>query len=152
MQNYPLSTVGILIFSSFHRILLVKSHKWKNHYTVPGGKIELGERCCDAARREVKEETNLDIVNLQFALFQECVFSEEFWKKKHLIMHDFVAELKPGISEADVRLNDEAETFVWAAPEEVSKLDLTFETRQLWTWAAVHHYPEGGRNGFRNQK
>lgn len=131
----PIVTVGILIFSPSQRALFVKSHKWNDLFTVPGGKVELGEKCYDAAIREAKEETNLEIVNVQFALWQESIFSDQFWKKVHLVMHDYVAELKEGSSETDVHLNNEAEEYIWANPQEVAKLNLTKETHCLWNWA-----------------
>lgn len=130
-KNFPVTSVGILIFSPHGRVLLVRSHKWNNLYTLPGGKVDYGERCIDAAKREAKEETNLDVVNLKFCLFQECIFSDQFWKKNHLIMHDYRAEIGPNQTEGDVFLNDEAETFVWIDPKEAFSLPLTRETENL---------------------
>lgn len=140
-KPFPISTVGMLIFSHSHKVLLIKSHKWKNYYTVPGGKVQEGEFCKDAAIREVKEETNLEVTNIRFAMLQEGIFSEQFWKKAHLIMHDYVGELKLNFKEEDVKLNDEAEEFYWATAEEVDKLNLTRETRHLWEWSVKNHYP-----------
>lgn len=131
-KNHPLSTVGMLIFSPKKRALFVRSHKWNNLYTVPGGKIQLGESSYDAAIREVQEETDLEVVNVQFALFQECIFSDEFWKRAHLLMHDYIGELKPDFLEEDVKLNNEAEEFIWASAQQVENLPLTREARKLW--------------------
>ncbi len=68
---YPEPTVGALIIDSSGRFLLVRSHKWRNLYVIPGGHIELGETMADTLIREVKEETNLDVSDLEFLLFQE---------------------------------------------------------------------------------
>jgi ADP-ribose pyrophosphatase YjhB (NUDIX family) len=138
-KEYPLATVGMLIFSPRRKCLLVKSHKWDDCYTVPGGKVEWGESCRDAVIREVKEETNLEVVNVQFAFVQEAIFSDQFWKKAHLIMHDYIGELQSGFSESDVQLNSEAQSFVWASPQEVAQLRLTRETAQLWEWAELNY-------------
>lgn len=46
----------------FHnnKVLLVK-HKKKNEYMSCGGHLEIGESFIDCLKREIKEETNLDI-------------------------------------------------------------------------------------------
>jgi nucleoside triphosphatase len=68
-QKYPEPTVGALIFNPEWEILLVKSHKWKEKYTIPGGHIDLVERTEDALKREIKEETDLDIYDIRFIFF-----------------------------------------------------------------------------------
>ena len=60
-QQYPEPTVGALIFNLEGKLFLMRSHKWRGQYAVPGGHIELGETMEQALRREVKEETNLDL-------------------------------------------------------------------------------------------
>ena len=54
--------VRVIIFDEDNRILLVKQHhEDKDIWMVPGGGIEDGESATQAAVREVKEETGLDI-------------------------------------------------------------------------------------------
>lgn len=127
----PLVTAGALIFSSSGKMLLVKSHKWNDLYTVPGGKVELGETCEQAVIREVKEETGLEVENARFVCIQETIFSDQFWKQAHFVMHDYCVDLKPGVKEEDVLLNDEAEAFIWVTFEEAMELPLTRETKKL---------------------
>jgi nucleoside triphosphatase len=108
-QQYPEPTVGALIFDPAGRLFLMKSHKWKDKYCIPGGHIELGERIEDAVRREVKEETNLDIRDLEFVSLQEAVYDEDFWQPRHFIFLDFACRT----DSTEVKLNDEAEEYVW---------------------------------------
>jgi nucleoside triphosphatase len=108
-QQYPEPTVGALIFDPAGRLFLMKSHKWKDKYCIPGGHIELGERIEDAVRREVKEETNLDIGDLEFVSLQESVYDEDFWQPRHFIFLDFACRTDT----TEVKLNDEAEEYVW---------------------------------------
>jgi nucleoside triphosphatase len=111
-QLFPEPTVGILIFNSNGELFLMKTHKWHGKYGVPGGHIELGESALEAARREAKEETGLEIRDLEFLCWQESVYDEQFWKPRHFIFIDFTARTDKG----KVILNDEAEEFIWIAP------------------------------------
>ncbi|MCD6381720.1 MAG: NUDIX domain-containing protein [Candidatus Aenigmarchaeota archaeon] len=108
-HKYPEVTVGALIFNPNSKVLLIKSHKWKGKYTIPGGHIELGETIEDALIREIKEETGLDIYELKFVCLQEFIFDDSFWKKKHFIFLDYVCRA----NSTDVKLNEEAEDWKW---------------------------------------
>lgn len=112
-QLFPEPTVGILIFNSRDELFLVKTHKWHGQYGVPGGHIELGESAVEAARRETREETGLEIRDLEFLCWQECVYDEQFWKPRHFIFIDFTAKMDKG----EVVLNGEAEDFIWIDPK-----------------------------------
>jgi nucleoside triphosphatase len=102
-------TVGAIILNPNNEVLLVKSHKWKGKYVIPGGHIELGERVEDALRREVREETGLGIYDIEFVCFQEFVRDEAFWKQRHFIFLDFSCRTDAIV----VNLNDEAEEYLW---------------------------------------
>ena len=69
-QLFPHPTVGALIFNPEGKLLLVRTHKFHNKYVVPGGHIEVGEKMTSALIREAKEETGLDVYDLEFIFFQ----------------------------------------------------------------------------------
>ena len=119
-QKYPEVAVGALIFNPDGKIFLMKSHKWHNKYVMPGGHIELGETIEAALKREIREETGLDIYDIEFLLVQENIFSDEFWRKGHCIYLDFACKTKS----AKVKLNSEAQEFVWVGLKEALKLDV----------------------------
>jgi len=108
-QQYPEPTVGALIFGPDERLFLMSSHKWKGKYVVPGGHIELGETMIDALRREIKEETNLDIRDIEFVCFQEFIHDGRFWQKRHYIFFDYACRT----DSTDVILNEEAQEYTW---------------------------------------
>jgi nucleoside triphosphatase len=124
-QIFPEPTVGVFIFNSAGELLFLKSHKWPGHYTVPGGHVELGERIEDTAIREAKEETGLDVYNLEFILFQEFIYDPSFWKPKHFIFFDYACQT----DSMDINLNDEAEEYIWVRLEEAVHLPLDAYTR-----------------------
>jgi nucleoside triphosphatase len=117
-QQYPESTVGALIFNREGKAFLMRSHKWRGGWVLPGGHVELGERMEDALRREVKEETNLDIRDIEFVCFQEFIYDDRFWKPSHFIFFDYACRT----DSTDVKLNDEAQEYVWVTLEEAASL------------------------------
>ena len=119
-QRYPEPTVGALIFNPDGKLFLMKSHKWKGQYVMPGGHIELGESMEQALKREIMEETGLDIYDIEFIGFQEFIFDDTFWERKHFIFFDYACKT----DSTDVTLNSEAQEYVWIAVEDVLKLQL----------------------------
>ncbi len=124
-QNYPEPTVGALIIGPDGKLFLMKSHKWKGLYVMPGGHIELGESIKEALVREVKEETNLDIYNAVFLCYQEFIYGESFWKKRHYIFFDFACKTDT----TEVALNNEAQEYTWVALENTFQMPIEFSTR-----------------------
>ena len=124
-QRFPEPTVGVFIFNQDGEILLLQSHKWPGAYVVPGGHVELGERIEQAAVREAKEETGLDIYDLEFILFQQFIYDPAFWRQRHFIFFDFAARSDG----TDVVLNDEAQDYIWIEPGEALALNLDSYTR-----------------------
>jgi nucleoside triphosphatase len=124
-QVYPEPTVGALIFNSEGKLFLMRSHKWHGKYVIPGGHIELGENMETALKREVKEETNLDIHDIEFLLFQEFIYGKTFWHKGHYIFFDYSCRTES----TDVKLNEEAEEYVWVSIEEALELPVEHYTR-----------------------
>lgn len=116
-QLVPEPTVGGLIFNDKGEIFLMKSDKWRGMYCIPGGHIELGETLIDAVKREIKEETNLDVDNIEFHSIQDCIFCENYYEKRHFIFIDFICT---AVSDK-VILNDEGFEYVWVSPENINK-------------------------------
>jgi ADP-ribose pyrophosphatase YjhB (NUDIX family) len=107
--QFPITTVGALIFNPAREVLMIRTHKWSNLWGIPGGKIKWGETAEDALVREIKEETNLDVTNIQFAMVQDCIRSKEFFKEAHFVLLNYTCDTNA----TAVTLNDEAEEFQW---------------------------------------
>lgn len=125
-QQYPEPTVGALIFNPAGELLLLKSHKWHGKWVVPGGHVELGETLEEALRREVKEETGLDIQDIEFVLFQEFIYDRSFWEQRHFIFFDFACRSDL----TDVILNSEAQESVWVLPQDALGYPMDSYTRR----------------------
>ena len=126
-QVYSEPTVGALIVNKEGRILLTKSHKWFDKYTLPGGHIEVGETMRQAVIREVKEEVGLDVEVAEMLLMQEAIFAGEFWKRKHFIFFDFLCKSRDQQVKLDGR---ELQEYVWEYPGEAFRLELDSFTRK----------------------
>ena len=125
-QTFPEPTVGAFIFNPSGDLLLLKSHKWPGRYVVPGGHVDLGERLEDTVIRESKEETGLDVFDIEFILFQEFIYDPSFWKPRHFIFFDYACKTES----TKVQLNDEAEEYVWVQLQSAVDLPLDAYTRR----------------------
>ncbi|WP_200974508.1 NUDIX domain-containing protein [Echinicola sp. 20G] len=125
---YPEPTVGAVIINPKNEILLCKSVKWNNQYVIPGGHIEKGERMEDALKREIREETGLEVYDLRLLSIQESVLQDHFRDDRHFIFIDYTCRT----DNFEVVLNDEAEEFEWVKPEEILSYDLGGFCRRLF--------------------
>ncbi len=134
MPEYPLATVGALVVGPSKRVLIVKTHKWRGKWGVPGGKIDYGETMRRALKREFLEETDLTLSEIYWGPVQEAVQSSEFCKSAHFILLNFIA-----VSEREeVTLNEEAEAYTWVSPERALTYDLNAPTRKLIEFYLQH--------------
>ncbi len=115
---FPEPVVGALIFNKEGKIFLLESHKWKGKYVIPGGHIELGESIEQALKREIKEETGLEIYDIKFICVKEFIFDKAFWKRKHFIFLNFVCKT----NSTKVKLDSEGQGYLWTTLEEALKL------------------------------
>jgi ADP-ribose pyrophosphatase YjhB (NUDIX family) len=124
----PLATVGALIFNGAGEVLMIRTHKWSNLWGIPGGKIKWGEPSEAALRREIKEETGLRVMDIEFVLVQDCIHSREFYRDAHFVLLNYTCRCggKPG-----VKLNHEARESRWVTLAEAGKMQLNMPTRVL---------------------
>lgn len=81
--NFKFRVAGIII--NDNKLLTVNTRQDENVY-LPGGYVELGETPVEALKRELKEETNLDV--LKYELFDsDSVFVSWKWNGEDVITH-----------------------------------------------------------------
>jgi 8-oxo-dGTP pyrophosphatase MutT (NUDIX family) len=103
-------------------VLLVKTHKWGGRYSIIGGKVRRNEKLTDALLRELREETGLKgEIGAHIATFDQFKDSGYY---KNWVQHIFVDNIVK-VKNKKVRLNDEAQDFVWArAQDALEHLDI----------------------------
>jgi phosphoglycolate phosphatase-like HAD superfamily hydrolase/ADP-ribose pyrophosphatase YjhB (NUDIX family) len=124
----PIVTVGALIYNASGEVLMVRTHKWSNLWGIPGGKIKWGEPSREALRRELKEETNLEVRDISLVLVQDCIHSKEFYRDAHFVLLNYTC-VSSGPDE--VKLNDEAREYRWVTLQNALPMLLNQPTRTL---------------------
>jgi len=128
-KKYPEPTVGALVFNSNNEVFLMTSPKWRGKYIIPGGHIEIGETIEEALKREIKEETNLEIFDINFISVSDFIDDKQFHESKHFIFLDHWCKTK----NIDVKLNEEGSSYVCVTIPEALKLPLANATKNLIT-------------------
>jgi len=103
------------------KILLVRRARSpaKGFYSLPGGRVEFGESLHTALRREVSEETGLQIEIVGLAGWREVL--PEAKGGGHYLIMSFAARWVAN----EVVLNEELDDYKWLTPGEFGDLKLT---------------------------
>jgi len=112
---------GVIVENKKGEILLTKSNKWNNKWTLAGGHIEPGESIAEGAIREAKEEIGLNLEFIDIIHFGELINSKDFYRPVHFIYFDIYCKC---IGKEDPTLNHEYQEYQWVTPESALKLDL----------------------------
>ncbi len=114
VANSVVAVGGIIEYASQRKkekeILLVRTHKWGNRYSLVGEKVRRNERLDDALIRGIREETGLRAeIGRHICTFDQIKNSGYF---KDGINHIFIDKIVKVYSKK-VELNEEAQEFVW---------------------------------------
>lgn len=107
-EHVPKVGVGVMIFKE-GKVLLGKRKNahGEGQYAFPGGHFEYMETFEECCRREVREETGLEIDNIKFQL----VGNIKDYAPKHYVQVSFTADWKSG--EPEVVEPDKCEGWEW---------------------------------------
>jgi 8-oxo-dGTP diphosphatase len=95
--EHPIVGVGAILIDG-NSVLLVKRGKepLKGEWSVPGGAVELGESLEEAVRREVLEETGLEIKTEGIVEVLDRIHCEDGLVKFHYVLVDFLCRVTGG--------------------------------------------------------
>jgi len=105
--------VGAVVEDDEGRVLLVKHVPekggfWQGKWICPGGGLAFGEGIEEGIKREIKEETNLDIELIKPLLPFERIVKEE-GKEMHVIYIDYLARVKGG----ELKVGSDVREAIW---------------------------------------
>ena len=125
----PIAAVGAVVFKD-GKILTIKrgQEPSKGKWSIPGGRIELGETAYEAARREVREECSIEVeIERVLDSVDNIIRDEDGNVKYHIVITDLLAKYVSG----EIRAQSDAEECKWVTPGELAGLDLTPMLREM---------------------
>lgn len=137
-KQTPVAAVGVVCLRGDDVLLIRRgTPPLEGRWSLPGGRIEWGERAADAALRELKEETDCtaDLIGLidvvDAVLTKSGAPGEPPWG--HYVLIDYAAHWRAG----EPRGGDDAEDARFFSPDEVASLGLWDETLRIIAAARV---------------
>jgi len=126
--------VGAVIKDENDQVLLVKHRPerggfWQGKWICPGGKLELGERIEDGIRREIKEETNLEIRLTNPLTPFDRIVGAEGQTELHVIYVSYLADKIEG----DLKPDSDVGEALWVTRKDILNIweELHEDTQRL---------------------
>jgi 8-oxo-dGTP diphosphatase len=120
----PEVAVGGIAFDERGRVLLVQrgTPPSAGYWTVPGGRVEPGETLAAACRRELHEETGLEVVvGLLVEVVERIVRDPAGALRHHFVILDYLVEVTGG----DLAPASDVRDARWCEPADLERLPLT---------------------------
>jgi mutator protein MutT len=143
----PIVGVGAIVVDGDRVLLVKRAHEpLKGEWSLPGGAVDVGETLEQAIRREVREETCLDVeVGPIVDVLDRIRYDPDGRVKFHFVLVDFLCRPAGGT----LHCGSDAEDAAWAERAElgrygvaeatISVIDKGFERRSTaWTPREVH--------------
>ena len=119
----PVVGVGAVVLNGDRVLLVKRGHEpLKGEWSLPGGKVELGETLEAAVAREVLEETGLDVeVGPVIEVFDRIFHATDGRVEYHYVLVDYLCRA------LDDRIlsGSDAEEVRWVTPEDLEAYRLT---------------------------
>ena len=129
----PIATVGVVCLRD-DAVLLIRrgAPPLEDHWSLPGGRIEWGERATDAALRELKEETGCDatligLIDVVDGLMGRSAPADGEAPWAHYVLIDYAAQWVGGEPQA----GDDAREARFVSRTEICSLGLWSETLRV---------------------
>ncbi len=127
--DQPVVGVGGVVISDGRALLIRRgSEPLKGEWSIPGGTLELGETLEEGVRRELREETGLEVRVLELIEVFERIFPEQKDKpvrasrpQFHFVIVDYLCEMSGGVPRPGSDVTDIA----FVSEEDLPRYSLT---------------------------
>jgi len=125
----PLVGVGAVIVHDGGLLLVRRGQPpQQGEWSLPGGLLEIGEKLEEAVKREVREETGLEVEVLSLAgVFERIVRDAEGRTEYHYVLVDYFCRLAGGV----LRAASDVTAAEWVRLERLPAYPLTSGTREF---------------------
>jgi len=125
--KYPIVGVGGILIEN-GKILLIKraTEPNKGLWTIPGGKIKFGEKIEDALKREMLEETGLEVEVLNLEDIYELIMSNGEVRYHYIILDYRVRRIS-----GEPKSSTDALELKWFSKEELKHIETTETMKKL---------------------
>jgi 8-oxo-dGTP diphosphatase len=119
----PLVGVGGVVIAEDRALLIRRGGPpLEGEWSIPGGMLELGESLRDGVRRELAEETGLQVrVHDLIEAFDRVTTDADGRWRYHFVILDYLCEVVSGVAQAASDVVDVA----WAREDELARFLLT---------------------------
>jgi 8-oxo-dGTP diphosphatase len=116
--SQPVLGIGAVIVKDGKAIIVKRANDpYRGQWSIPGGRVELGETLAEAVRREMREETGLEVrVGPVIEVF-ERVDREGDRILYHFVVVDYLCTCTGGV----LRAGDDAEDVAWVSTEDLQR-------------------------------
>jgi 8-oxo-dGTP diphosphatase len=112
----PVVGVGAVVVKDGKALIVKRAHEpRKGEWSLPGGRVELGEALVDAVRREIKEETGLDIAVGPIVEVLDRVHHHDGRVRYHFVIVDYLCTCIGG----ELCAGDDADDAAWVTSDEI---------------------------------
>jgi 8-oxo-dGTP diphosphatase len=119
---------GVVILNG--RVLLTRrgNPPLEGEWSIPGGTLEVGETLPEAVKRELAEETGIDVRVGELIEALERIFLDPDGRTKyHFVILDYLCDVAGG----NARAGSDATEVVWTTESELDKYELSAATTRV---------------------
>jgi 8-oxo-dGTP diphosphatase len=117
----PIVGVGGVVVRDGKAVIIKRANEpYKGQWSIPGGRLELGESLVDAVRRELREETGLDVQVGPLIDVFERILRDDDGVRYHFVIVDYLCTCIGG----SLCAGDDAADAMWVASDDLATYDI----------------------------